>query len=61
MNDYRDLEDEFAATPSASQASGAKSAGGSRKQAARTMLLSVQRAQNVGVLLAKLKMSPAQV
>ena len=34
---------------------------GSRKAAPKIMLLSMQRGQNLGVLLANLKMSPSQV
>lgn len=54
--DYAELEDEFAAK----QAARAK-AGGADAVPKRKMLLTMQRAQNVCVILLKLKMTPAQV
>ena len=55
--DFETLEDEFAAK----QTRGLLPAGAAQQKAKHTMLLPLQRAQNVGVFLTKLKMSPAQV
>ena len=59
--DFEALEEEFAAKAPAEAASGAKAASGRKAQPPRKSLLGMQRAQVVGVLLAKLKMAPAQV
>lgn len=55
--DFDQLEDEFAAKATA------MFKGGSRADKApkQKMLLTMQRAQNVSVFLAKLKLTPAQV
>jgi hypothetical protein len=54
--DYDQLEDEFAAKQAKMRATG------SDIQAPKhRLLLTMQRAQNVGVMLAKLKRTPAQV
>lgn len=55
--DFDQLEDEFAAKATATF----KGAGQADKAPKQKMLLTMQRAQNVSVFLAKLKLTPAQV
>ena len=57
--DYAVLEDEFAAKQAVKQI-GRKGPGGPQRPK-QAMLLPLQRAQNVGVFLTRLKMGPAQV
>ncbi len=54
--DYDKLEDEFAA-----KATATLKGGRADKAPKHKMLLTMQRAQNVSVFLAKLRMTPAQV
>ena len=56
--DYEVLEDEFAAKQAVKQIGKGTEAQQRPKQA---MLLPLQRAQNVGVFLTRLKMGPAEV
>jgi len=56
--DYEVLEDEFAAKQAVKQIGKGTGAQQRPKQA---MLLPLQRAQNVGVFLTRLKMGPAEV
>ena len=57
--DYAVLEDKFAAKQAVKQIGGKGPSGPQRPKQA--MLLPLQRAQNVGVFLTRLKMGPAQV
>ena len=57
--DYAVLEDEFAAKQAVKQIGGKGPSGPQRPKQA--MLLPLQRAQNVGVFLTRLKTGPAQV
>lgn len=55
--DFDQLEDEFAAKATANLKGGCRA----DKAPKQRMLLTMQRAQNVSVFLAKLKLTPAQV
>ena len=59
--DFDLLEDEFAAKPTQQLGLNKPVADGKRAAPARRMLLPMQRAQNIGVFLTKLKMGPLQV
>ena len=56
--DYEVLEEDFAAKQAVRQVGGAGQGGQARPKQA--MLLPLQRAQNVGVFLARLKMGPSE-
>ncbi len=56
--DYEILEDEFAAKQAVMQIG---KGGGAQQRPKQAMLLPLQRAQNVGVFLTRLKMGPAEV
>ena len=56
--DYQILEDEFAAKQAVMQIG---KGGGAQQRPKQALLLPLQRAQNVGVFLTRLKMGPAQV
>ena len=56
--DYEVLEDEFAAKQAVMQLG---NGGGAQQRPKQAMLLPLQRAQNVGVFLTRLKMGPAEV
>ena len=56
--DYEVLEDEFAAKQAVMQIG---KGSGAQQRPKQAMLLPLQRAQNVGVFLTRLKMGPAEV
>ena len=59
--DYKGLEEEFAAKQAVKQIGGKGPGAGAQQRPKQAMLLPLQRAQNVGVFLTRLKMGPAEV